>query len=203
MSALLRFAFVAVIVFGAANAKADRIRVAVQKTGTLAWELEVIKRHGIDRKLDLIIETKTRKYQRTDAVSLLNPSPENRNDALVWTYLSDRLDIDPDQHLTSVRLRRAARHLAGQTEMPISGLAPDEEDLARVMTDLVQLAGRAGEVTPERLEQQRLLLERARLERAIRRARDEGGLGVSELKREHEQVQGEIWALGAQIDQAV
>jgi NitT/TauT family transport system substrate-binding protein len=57
MRAVLRFAFIAVIVFGAANAKADRIRVAVQKTGTLAWELDVIKRHGIERKLDLIIDT--------------------------------------------------------------------------------------------------------------------------------------------------
>jgi NitT/TauT family transport system substrate-binding protein len=35
---------------------ADRIRLAVQKTGTLAWELDVIKTHGIDRKLDLAIE---------------------------------------------------------------------------------------------------------------------------------------------------
>src|ERR1700730_7748360 len=56
MRAVLRVAFIAVIVFGAANAKADRIRVAVQKTGTLAWELDVIKRHGIERKLDLIID---------------------------------------------------------------------------------------------------------------------------------------------------
>jgi NitT/TauT family transport system substrate-binding protein len=57
MRTVLRFAFIAVIVFGAANAMADRIRVAVQKTGTLAWELDVIKRHGIERKLDLIIDT--------------------------------------------------------------------------------------------------------------------------------------------------
>jgi NitT/TauT family transport system substrate-binding protein len=28
----------------------------VQKTGTLAWELDVIKTHGLDRKLDLVIE---------------------------------------------------------------------------------------------------------------------------------------------------
>ena len=35
---------------------ADRIRLAVQRTGTLAWELDVIKTHGIDRKLDLAIE---------------------------------------------------------------------------------------------------------------------------------------------------
>jgi NitT/TauT family transport system substrate-binding protein len=33
----------------------DRIRLAVQKTGTLAWELDVIKTHGLDRKLDLEI----------------------------------------------------------------------------------------------------------------------------------------------------
>jgi NitT/TauT family transport system substrate-binding protein len=36
---------------------ADRIRVAVQRTGTLAWELDVIRTHGLDRKLDLAIET--------------------------------------------------------------------------------------------------------------------------------------------------
>jgi len=36
-------------------AAADRIRLAVQKTGTLAWELEVIKTHGLDSKLDLDI----------------------------------------------------------------------------------------------------------------------------------------------------
>jgi NitT/TauT family transport system substrate-binding protein len=35
---------------------ADRIRLAVQRTGTLAWELDVIKTHGLDRKLDLAIE---------------------------------------------------------------------------------------------------------------------------------------------------
>ena len=57
MGAVLRLGLIAVIVLGAVNAKADRIRIAVQKTGTLAWELDVIKRHGIDRKLDLIIDT--------------------------------------------------------------------------------------------------------------------------------------------------
>lgn len=36
---------------------ADRIRVAAQKTGTLAWELEVIRSHGLDRQADLDIET--------------------------------------------------------------------------------------------------------------------------------------------------
>jgi len=110
--------------------------------------------------------------------------------------------IDPDQHLTSDRLRRAARHLAGQTEMPLSGLAPDDEELARVMADLVARAGRAGHVTVEQLEQQRLLLQRARLERAIRRAREEGAPSV-ELAREREQVTGEIHAIEARAERAL
>jgi NitT/TauT family transport system substrate-binding protein len=36
---------------------ADRIRVAAQKTGTLAWELDVIKAHHLDKKANLEIET--------------------------------------------------------------------------------------------------------------------------------------------------
>jgi NitT/TauT family transport system substrate-binding protein len=35
---------------------ADRIRIAAQKTGTLAWELEVIKTHGLDRRADLDLQ---------------------------------------------------------------------------------------------------------------------------------------------------
>jgi NitT/TauT family transport system substrate-binding protein len=35
---------------------ADRIRLAAQKTGTLAWELEIIKAHGLDRKADLQLD---------------------------------------------------------------------------------------------------------------------------------------------------
>jgi len=111
--------------------------------------------------------------------------------------------IDPEQHLTSERLRRAARHLAGQTEMPLSGLAPQDEALAQVMADLVARAGRAGEVSREQLEQQRLLLERARLERAIRRAREEGGPKIRELAREREQVLHDIRAIDVRMEKAV
>src|SRR6516225_11855625 len=58
MTCLLRLALIAILTVAAANAgAADRIRLAVQKTGTLAWELDVIKAHGIDRQLDLTIET--------------------------------------------------------------------------------------------------------------------------------------------------
>ena len=67
----------------------------------------------------------------------------------------------------------------------------------------MQRAGLAGEVSGEQLEQQRLLLERARLERAIRRAREEGGPGIGELARKREQVMGEIRALDARMERAV
>ena len=36
---------------------ADRIRIAVQKTGTLAWELEIIKAHELDKKAGLDLQT--------------------------------------------------------------------------------------------------------------------------------------------------
>ena len=109
--------------------------------------------------------------------------------------------IDPSEHLTSERMRRAARHLAGQTEMPLTGLEIGDEELAQVMADLVAQAGRLGQVTAEQLEQQRLLLERARLERAIRRAREQGTPGTGDLARERERVMGEIRALDAQIEE--
>jgi NitT/TauT family transport system substrate-binding protein len=35
---------------------ADRIRIAAQKTGTLAWELDIIRAHGLDKQADLDIQ---------------------------------------------------------------------------------------------------------------------------------------------------
>jgi NitT/TauT family transport system substrate-binding protein len=53
--------FVGVALSAAASAHTDthateRIRVAVQRTGTLAWELDVIRTYGLDRKADLQID---------------------------------------------------------------------------------------------------------------------------------------------------
>jgi NitT/TauT family transport system substrate-binding protein len=42
---------------------ADTVRVAAQKTGTLAWELDVVRAHGLDRQADL----------RIDALELASP----------------------------------------------------------------------------------------------------------------------------------
>src|SRR3977135_3252140 len=41
---------------GAPPRARQTIRLAVQKTGTFAWELAVIRAHGLDKKADLAIE---------------------------------------------------------------------------------------------------------------------------------------------------
>jgi len=49
---------VAAMAFAASHAvAADRIRIAAQKTGTLVWELEILRATGLDREADLAIET--------------------------------------------------------------------------------------------------------------------------------------------------
>jgi NitT/TauT family transport system substrate-binding protein len=51
-------AIVAAAVLAASSATAaDRIRVAAQRTGTLAWELDILKAHGLDQQAGIDIET--------------------------------------------------------------------------------------------------------------------------------------------------
>ena len=54
----LCFILAAAMTFAAAApaSAADRIRIAVQRTGTLSWELDVLKTHGLDRKANLEIQ---------------------------------------------------------------------------------------------------------------------------------------------------
>jgi DNA primase len=95
--------------------------------------------------------------------------------------------IDPDEHLTSTALRRAAVHLAGHLESPLAGVSHDgEEDLMPTLRVLVERAERYPDATTDRLEHARLMLELARLDRAIRRARGEAGGDISALARERE-----------------
>jgi len=54
----LHIALIAALALSASSTfAADRIRVAAQKTGTLAWELDVMRAHGLDRAADLAIDT--------------------------------------------------------------------------------------------------------------------------------------------------
>src|SRR3954453_18199426 len=59
MTAIVRI-LMAIVVLGALlctpSRAAETIRIAVQKTGTFAWELAVIRAHGLDRQGNLAIE---------------------------------------------------------------------------------------------------------------------------------------------------
>ena len=55
--AALALALVASVIAASTAMAADRIRLVAQRTGSLAWELDVIKAHGLDKKAGLDIET--------------------------------------------------------------------------------------------------------------------------------------------------
>jgi len=111
--------------------------------------------------------------------------------------------IDPEQLITSELLRRAARHLAGRTQSPLADLPDGDDELARAVADLVARAGRAGQVSDDQLEHARLVLEQARIDRAIRRAKSEGGTGIAELAREREAVMAARRTVYARLEKAV
>jgi DNA primase len=111
--------------------------------------------------------------------------------------------IDLDRLITSELLRRAARHIAGRTRSPLADLPAGDEPLARTVAALVEEAGRAGRVSEDELEHARLVLERTRLDRAIRRARAEGATEIPQLARERETVREQIREVVAKLERAV
>ncbi len=111
--------------------------------------------------------------------------------------------IDVDELLTSEPMRRAARHIMPRTDSPMSDLPEGDEQLARIVADLVGRAGRTPDAGPDRVEHARLVLERSRLDRAIRRARVSGSMDVARLAREREQVLERIHAVVVSLEQTV
>ncbi len=111
--------------------------------------------------------------------------------------------IDPDELFTSSHLRRAARHLTERTDSPLSDLPPDDDQLARIVADLVARAGRTPDVSATRVEHALLVLERNRLDRAILRARVDGSMDVGRLAREREQVKERIHLTVVALENAV
>jgi DNA primase len=112
-------------------------------------------------------------------------------------------EVDANELLTSEALRRAAAHLAPRTDRPLSDLPNDDEQLAHVVADLVARAGRMPDVDDARLEHARLVLELARIDRAIRRARVQAGEDVARLARDREKVLQGIRTVVGRLEQAV
>jgi DNA primase len=112
-------------------------------------------------------------------------------------------EIDIDGLITSGLLRRAARHIAGRTDSPLADLPPEDDALARTVAALVAEAGQRGQVSEDELEHARLVLDEARLERAIRRSTAGDGAGVPELAREREAVRSARRAVTTRLERAV
>jgi DNA primase len=109
--------------------------------------------------------------------------------------------IDPQQHLTSELSRRAAVHLRDRLDRPLDDLPEDAPELATLVSELAARATRGG-VTPASLEHARLMLELARLERAIDAARTAKSLDVSTLGREREHVRRQLRELSGRLQDA-
>jgi DNA primase len=144
----------------------------------------------------------------TEAVPRMPQAPRSEREFLsLCIALPDLGDdvlarIDVDQLLTAESMRRAARHLAGRARAPLTDLPSDDEEFARVMARLVELAGRLPDPSGERLEHARLVLERDRLDRAIIRARGSGA-GTNELARERETIREAIRAVVARLEKTL
>jgi DNA primase len=112
-------------------------------------------------------------------------------------------DVDVDKLLTSDVMRQAAHHLATRSDAPLSDLPADDEQLARVIAELVARAGRMPDVSEARLDHARLVLERDRLDRAIRRARVQGQFEIGALAREREEVLEQIHRVVGRLEEVV
>jgi DNA primase len=100
---------------------------------------------------------------------------------------------------TSHTLRQAALHLRTRTRSPLSELPAGDEEFARVMSSLVELAGRVPDPSLDRLEHARLVLVLDRLERALLRARAEGE-GTAEVAREREGVREQLHEVVSRLE---
>jgi DNA primase len=99
-------------------------------------------------------------------------------------------ELDPEEHFTSERLRRAAAHLReGRLAEPMEGIADGDPELTGVLAELVVQAGRwPAAAAPAMLEVQRMQLDLARLDRRILTARAQGSGEVSDLAHRRAEV---------------
>jgi DNA primase len=103
-------------------------------------------------------------------------------------------ELDPAEHFTSERLRRAAAHLrAGRLSEPMVGIEQEDPELTGVLAELVVAAGRLpSAAAPAMLDVQRMQLDLARIDRRILAARAQGSGEVSDLARRRIEVKREF-----------
>ncbi len=83
--------FAALVCFAPAHAFAETLRLAIQKTGTVAWELDVMRAHGLDAQAGLTIETMALASPEAGKIALRGGSA----DVIVsdWLWVSRERDL--------------------------------------------------------------------------------------------------------------
>jgi DNA primase len=103
-----------------------------------------------------------------------------------------RAAADPEQLFSAAATRRAAAYLRGRLRSPAGDLPAGDEDLARLVAELVIRAGQL-DATPASLDLEGLQLDLHRLDRRISAARSGGGEGaIHDLAAERQRVLDEI-----------
>ena len=72
---LVALAVAASVCLASGREAADRLRIAIQKTGTASWEIEVIKARGLDKAADLDIETTELASTEAGKIALMAAAP--------------------------------------------------------------------------------------------------------------------------------
>jgi len=129
-------------------AAADRIRLAVQKTGTLAWELDVIKTHGLDRKRDLDIATIELASTEAGKIALKGGSADLMLSDWLWVArersLGDALVFYPSSSLLGAVMAPAHTAIGGIAGLKGRKLAVAGGPIDKSWLLLQALARRAG-----------------------------------------------------------
>ena len=130
----LRIVLLASLALVASHAlAADRIRIAVQKTGTLAWELEIVRAYGLDRKADLAIDSTELASTEAGKVALKGGSADLIVSDWLWVARERALGDDLKN------LRRAVAGLPRAGDSVIVDLAAVEDDLLCEVVDRGEL----------------------------------------------------------------
>ena len=97
IAAALAFTLSACLAFSAVAA--DRLRIAIQKTGTAAWEIELIKARGLDKAVGLDIETTELASTEAAKVALIGGAADMTVGDWLWAAreraLGDKLLFTP------------------------------------------------------------------------------------------------------------
>ena len=150
MVPMLGFVLAAVITLAAQTSTmaADRIRLAVQRTGTLAWELDVIRTHGLDREFDLAIETVELASTEAGKIALKGGSADLMLSDWIWVArersLGDDLVFYPSSSTLGAVMVPADSPIRGIVDLPGKKLAVAGGPLDKSWLLLQALARRAG-----------------------------------------------------------